>query len=357
MKDWNFYERGMPGGTQGLPADSGDTPRTFTSAHNPSVKFQFAPYAGNNAVYLDGPGSVTLTLVNPAKFQSLQFLETSRSMSWYARLNFADGSSADTGTWNDPDWTATSPDFPCLTSFGLKLTSGYIYPYYIWMAERGFTLPLADQAKTLNSITICTLGNNDQQLALFAVSGYALAPSFDVAHAVDVKSIGDGPAGGGSYSVGWDFTVSQTITVTALGQFDPDSNPQANTVAIYQRGGAKLAEAVVSADSPAEPSGRFSARYAKIPNLVLTPGDYVVFSTQNGDNFIAPGGATAAAFGPAVTWNKGLALDVGSAAGPLPAAAPATWPLETYSAWRYFGPTFKYKLGAVWPEGTMIRLR
>jgi len=43
-----------------------------------------------------------------------------------------------------------------------------------------------------------------------------------------------------------------TITITSLGQFDPDSNPQANTVALYQRGGAKLAEATVAADSPAE---------------------------------------------------------------------------------------------------------
>ena len=53
-----------------IAADSGATPRTFTSSYNASVKFQFAPYVGNNAVYLDGPGSVTLSLANPSKFQS-----------------------------------------------------------------------------------------------------------------------------------------------------------------------------------------------------------------------------------------------------------------------------------------------
>ncbi len=354
---YNFYETGLLGGTQGLAADSGGTNRTFTSSQNPSVKFQFAPYAGSNAVYLSGPGSVTLNLINPAKFLSLQFLETTRSMTWYAQLNFSNGTSTTTGTWSDPDWTATGPADRCLTSYGLKKTDSTFYSGYLWMAGRVFTLPVADQAKTLSSITFTTTGTGDKQLALFAVSGYAFAATQDVFHAVDVTSAGDGASGGNTYSVGWDFTVSQTITVTSLGQFDPDSNPKTNTVAIYQRAGAKLVEATVSAASPAERSGSYLARYTPIRNLVLTPGNYVVFSTQNGDNYISGGGTPAAAFGPAVTWNKGLALASGSSAGPLLATAPASWPIEDARAWRYFGPTFTYKLGAVWPEGLMIRLK
>ncbi len=355
---WNFYEYGLSGGTQGLPADSAGTNRTFTSSQSPSVRFQFAPYAGSNAVYLSGPGSVTLTLVNPAKFLSLQFLETTRSMTWYARLNFSDGSSTTTSTWSDPDWIVNpGPADRCLTSYGLKGTAGNFYSGYLWMAGRAFTLPVADQAKTLNSITFTTTSTGDKQLMLFAVSGYALADSLDIAHAVDVLSPGDGPGGGSLFSVGWDFTVSQTITVTSLGQFDPDANPKANTVALYQRAGAKLAEATVSAASPSEASGNYPARYVPIENLVLPPGNYVVFSTQNGDNFIAGGGSPSAAFGPAIAWNKGVALASGSAAGPLPASAPASWPIENPSVWRYFGPTFTYKLGAVWPEGLMIRIK
>ena len=359
MADWNFYESGISWGTQGLAADSGGTPRTFSSSHNPSVQFQFAPYTGNNAVFLQGSGNATLTLVNPAKFQSLQFLETTRSMTWYAKLNFSDGSSTNSSTWSDPDWTASPPADTCLTSYGLKLTSGYIYDGYLWMAERGFILSKTDRAKTLNSITFYTLGNNDQQLALFAVSGYAFTSTnaLDVLHAADVMTAGEGPSGGGGYSVGWDFTVNDTITVTSLGQFDPDSNPQINTIALYQRGGAKLAEATVAADTPAETSGNYPARYAKIRKLELAPGDYVVFSTQGSENFIAGGGSPAATFGPAITWNKGVALAWGSSAGPVPTTAPAGWPIENPGVWRYFGPTFTYELGTDRPKGTILRFR
>jgi len=345
MGGWNFYESGLAGGTQGLAADSGGNPRTFTSTHNPSVRFQFAPYTDNNAVYLNGAGSVTLNLTLPTKFQSLQFLMTTRSMSWYARLNFSDGSSTDTSTWSDPDWVQTSPDYPCLTRYGLrKATDNSFYTSYIWMAERGFTLPVADQVKTLDSITFTTTGTGDKQLVVFAVSGYVSGSLTGVHRAVDVMSAGGGASGGSTYSVGWDFTVTQPIRVTSLGQFDPDSNPKSNSVAIYQRAGAKLVEATVSAGSPAEQSGNYSARYVPVDTLELPPGNYVVFSTQNGDNYIAPGGSPVATFGPGVIWNKCVALNSGSAAGPLPESAPATWPLEGTSAWRYFGPTFQYEL-------------
>lgn len=227
------------------------------------------------------------------------------------------------------------------------------------MAERGFTLSAKDQAKTLDSITFYTTSTGDQQLMLFAVSGYAISSSTDVIHAVDVLSDGgSSPGGGTAFSVGWDFTVDQTITLTSLGQFDPNSNPTSNTVAIYQRGGAKLAEATVLATSPAELSGNYSARYATIDDLILPPGNYVVFSTQNGDNFISGGGSPEATFGPAVTWNKGVALDNGSSAGPLPETAPANWPIENAIEWRYFGPTFQYKLeGVILPDGMLIILR
>jgi autotransporter-associated beta strand protein len=172
MAGWNYYERGLAGSTQGLPADSGATPRTFTSSYNSEVAFQFAPYTGNNAVYLDGPGNVTLTLATPARFEQLQFLETTRTMNWYVKLNFADGSSTTTSTWSDPDWTANpGPADRCLTNYGLRATAGNFYTSYLWMAERDVNLSAADQAKVLNSITIYTTSAAGQQLALFAVSG------------------------------------------------------------------------------------------------------------------------------------------------------------------------------------------
>jgi hypothetical protein len=72
-----------------------------------SGAFAEAGAGGSTSTYLSGSGSVTLTLVNPAKFMALQFLETTRTMTWYATLNFSNGTSTTTSTWSDPDWTAT----------------------------------------------------------------------------------------------------------------------------------------------------------------------------------------------------------------------------------------------------------
>lgn len=170
MASWNFYEYGLSGGSQGLPADAEGTNRTFTSSYNSSVQFQFAPYDESNCAYLDGLGNTTLTLEIPGRFYSLQFLMTTRTTSWHATLNFADGSSTDTPTWSDPDWTSSGPSDRCLISYGLKGTSGSFYSGYLWMAQRDYTLTAEDSDKTLTSITFTT--NNSSQLALFAVSGY-----------------------------------------------------------------------------------------------------------------------------------------------------------------------------------------
>ncbi len=81
---------------------------------------------------------------------------------------------------------------------------------------------------------------------------FAVAAAPTTFHAVDVTSAGDGAAGGNTYSVGWDFTVSQAIRLTSLGQFDPDSNPKSNSVAIYQRGGAKLIDCLLYTSDAAD---------------------------------------------------------------------------------------------------------
>ena len=188
-----------------------------------------------------------------------------------------------------------------------------------------------------------------------AAFGFILTADLSHAlHAVDLTGAGDGPQFGTRFSVGWDFTVTQPISVTHLGQFDPDSNPKTNPVVIYQRGGAKVVEVSVLATSPAEQSGNYSARYAAVTPVVLPAGNYVIMSTQNGNNFIAPAGTPTATLGTGITWNKGVALNDGSAAGPLPDTAPATWPIENSTALRYFGPTFKYDLAAPSPTITTL---
>lgn len=358
MAGWNFYEYGLTNGTKGLPADSINTNRILVSSYNSTVKFQFQPYTNNNTLFLEGITSNTLILTKPAKFYALDFLVTARSMTWSARLNFSDGTSTNTISWSDPDWTQTGPADTCLTSYGLKSTSnGSFYTGYLWMADRRIVLAPVHRNKTVTSITFMTATPGSFQLAVFAISGYVLDPTSDTMHAIDLLTAGDGAAGGGTYSVGWDFTVLDTITITSLGQFDPNGITKSNTVAIYQRGGAKLREVALLTNSTAELSGNYSARYQHVPGLILTNGNYVIVSTQNGDNFISGGGAPTGNFGPAIKWNKGVAMASGSSAGPLPATAPATWAIENPATYRYFGPTFQYQLGVLWPKTTLIYIR
>ena len=167
VASWDFYEAGY-GPSQGLPADSGVVPRTFTSSYNPSVNFQFAPYAGNNAILNSG----TLALVAPGKFQSIQILDTYQGTDgnpWSATLNFADGSSTTTNPVSSRDWTQTGQPGTCLTNYGLY--NGGFYNNYLYMAEQDVTFSAADQAKVLQSITI----NGNGNLMVFAVSGSAAA--------------------------------------------------------------------------------------------------------------------------------------------------------------------------------------
>ena len=69
-------------------------------------------------------------------------------------------------------------------------------------------------------------------LSLFWIVGAGTALAGDY-HAVDVLSCNDTTNLGNDYAVGWDFTVTQTITVDSLGQFDPDGTPVTNQVALY----------------------------------------------------------------------------------------------------------------------------
>jgi len=81
--------------------------------------------------------------------------------------------------------------------------------------------------------------------------------------------------------------------------------------------------------------------------VVLPAGNYVIMSTQNGEDFIGPGGLPTATMGAGITWTNGVAFS--GAAGPLPATAPASWQINNSSAVRYLGPTFKYATAAPVP--------
>ncbi len=363
---WSFYEKGYPGGTQGLPESADPVNRTFTSAYNPgdynhAVSFQFQPYAQNNVLFVENNEAHTLTLAHPGKFYMLQFLLTTRSANWHAQLNFSDGTSVETSTWSDPDWTngagPTTKDV-ALSQYGLLETTGKFYSGGLWMADRRFTLPAECQMKNLISITFkVTGGGTGKQLCLFAVSGGSIDPGETPYNAFELISA---PLDGGAntFVLGWDFRVHLPITVTALGQFSFNNGALGNSVALYKIGGAKLKQVQLTAASTLEKSGIDLVRYQKISNLILEPGDYRIASTQTNNAFRSSSEGIVGNMGFGVEWLKGVA-EYASAKLELPDdGGTRDWKInDSTHEFAYKGPTFKYLLGRVASKTTVILFR
>jgi len=92
-----------------------------------------------------------------------------------------------------------------------------------------------------------------------------------------------GASSGGEYdqSVGWEFTVNSTITVTGLGWYDQngDGLQMAHEVGIWNSTGTLLTSGTVAAGTTDPLDGLF--RTVSISSIVLTPGTYIV----GGENF------------------------------------------------------------------------
>jgi hypothetical protein len=125
------------------------------------------------------------------------------------------------------------------------------------------------------------------------VLDFVKGTTFDI---VEISGLGGGR---GLSTVGWAFTVSTPISISALGLFDVDANgfEQTHDIGLWTSGGTLLAFTTVT-DANSSPVGSTSSsgnwRFTTIAPLVLAAGEYVIGasfsgtnSTSFGDQFVA----------------------------------------------------------------------
>ena len=106
------------------------------------------------------------------------------------------------------------------------------------------------------------------------------------------------------FTRGWEFTTTNSITVSALGWWDEGGNGLAasHQVSLWTTGGTVLASTTVPAGTGAPLSGGF--RYNPITSVVLAPGTYVVAgkSTSTDQVVFELTGGTQMVFAPGITF-------------------------------------------------------
>lgn len=178
-------------------------------------------------------------------------------------------------------------------------------------------------------------------LAALAVMAAASAP-LNAAPAATSNSAG-GQQVALPFSLGYVFTVGQSVEVTALGQFDVLGNGALSTakVALFNWDtGAKLAETTLAA-AMLEETGFYDTHFANITPINLSPGTRYLLAAEvaSNDFFYGNGIIT---FDPAIQWEAGRATPVGSPAMPGTANG-STFSIErtTEPSGSYFGPNLK----------------
>jgi hypothetical protein len=122
-----------------------------------------------------------------------------------------------------------------------------------------------------------------KNLACLAVLGLILGSAVQ-ANADPVLVFNEGTGGSGAnqnQSVGWQFNVVSSLTVTALGWFDQGANGLATShmVGIWAPDGTLLASVLVPAGMVGTLDGQF--RVISIPSLILPVGNGYIVGGQN----------------------------------------------------------------------------
>jgi hypothetical protein len=150
----------------------------------------------------------------------------------------------------------------------------------------------------------------------------------------------------GPYTLGWEFTVNQNITVTALGVIDLNNQNgllESHQVGIWDSNGFLKGQATVLALDPLTNQFRYATS-----TFVLTPGLYEIGATWNSllDPLIFPGFAVNFATAPPITFTQNSYI-AGGFADP-------TNHVDTEPA--YFGPNFLYTTSSIPEPGTLALL-
>lgn len=173
-----------------------------------------------------------------------------------------------------------------------------------------------------------------------------IANSSHGAVAVTLDNTTGDSLGNPSFTLGWTFTVNQSITVTSLGIFDSSQDGLVDSyeTGIFDNGGNLLVSATVAAGTVDPLTNQF--RYAAVAPTVLGPGTYTIGAVYNSGNdpLIFPGVAVNFATAPEITF-------VQSGYNPGNVLTSPTSSVGTDPA--YFGTNFQFTAAAVPEPATM----
>jgi autotransporter-associated beta strand protein len=207
----DFYENGFGNAAaQGTGLPAGDTP--IVSATNPSVSFQLQPYNANNVSLMPSAGStVTLQLLSPASFQSLNILAAGANGGGtvVVTLHFADGST-NTLTMIVPDWF-NNPNAAYIAGGRIQRSSGatvQVLPNEARLYEFDFLLAPTDQFNILKSIQFTETSGN--VAGIFAISGATWSQS-------PTQTYGNAIHNSGASMINFGF-ISPVVTIASLAE-------------------------------------------------------------------------------------------------------------------------------------------
>ncbi len=182
------------------------------------------------------------------------------------------------------------------------------------------------------------------RVAALVVAASLLAGPPGLAASAQAGTVGATLTGGSmwgsaqNYTVGWEFTTDNDISITSLGVVDADGGGlgQTHTVRLYDKtNDTILATTTIPAGTPATVTGGYNSHFVALGTPIdLTTGVNYIVAKQNGaDNYRYNAALT---MGPGINWIEGPARG-----GGLPSSVSGF--TIHHGNGSYFGPNFMYE--------------